>query len=1105
MDHQTLHAASDDNFFRVGSSSHTNGQYGVRETRMEGSVTIRLERHDPVPTYQPQLQVKPSEYTWLDENDSCIIYHKFKNSLDVHYLWKDDETRHPWTVEFDIGEIMASEVSCDHHQTPHRKSMLSYEFSSLNDYKRFQSMFRGKRFIRDYDITSIDFGRSDILKKKKQCIKSWELNADITLTIPVSQKAPTGSHPSWVIKHLEIPTSWMKWERTKTKAVKAEYKKACKEPSAVDDPAPVRRRSSLLEAFSRTKQHSPSVSSTEDETRATPGLAPKWSKFVIEFSEGKVRDDFFQEVTELPFPPSPYLSQSPPATQYSSPPAQSVSTSSYHQMTPETPPTKPPSLHKIPVSNQNADLRPDDREAVNLQQFTSSLLRDDYMRTGGPSAAPRPISASPSQFYRKLVNSEDEFRVLRIEGGKHQSPLSCSLFVERLDTPPKYEAVSYCWGIEAATRKIREGNLKGCLVSEHLWRALKRLRMPSEDRLVWIDAICINQQDVDERNHQLALMRRIYAKALRTIIWIGDFDPDKKSCKRGFLDDGDTGWTLCVSPGLAETEHENAVEDLRTDLGRLELQSRSKGKSDVWWRRLWCIQEFHFSAFEPSVYIGTHAVKWDHFYDLFEEENHPLATFRQLRHKTPKTLGGLLALTGEFNSSDPRDRVFALLGMASAAGAAIPPDYRHSVIRVIEEAVMYLIEESSTVDILLDGRATRLAWGKDRLTGVMPTWIPDLTKLLKAGYMFDSNTDDVLDSHKYNAGLSRGKSSRKPSVRLSPSATHFSTVDNIEYDIPRTMHCCAWYFDVIEKRTTREKLPPFEESPNGYLIYNSRQTRGRIIDWILNELEYDFDALSKSKKRVKHDLDLNPRIGLLLLDYLLEGRRSHVDELKRRVKPPERDVTKSYASQLKEDLEYVNEESNMYRVDVKADISYIRERWTSKIAREQNNERFIPERLEPALRSRNKSIQDDFDVARDLGNLFAYARGTLDRFYLNKTNFDAPMRKDVLGCSSIAEVKKLSTQFESGNIDIEIHEYNAKSRERDFFKTKAGFLGLGPACLEVGDKIVVPLSASRPFILREDREQSGYHTFIGEAVVPSIMSGRWATLEEDSWKEFKIK
>jgi hypothetical protein len=362
----------------------------------------------------------------------------------------------------------------------------------------------------------------------------------------------------------------------------------------------------------------------------------------------------------------------------------------------------------------------------------------------------------------------------------------------------------------------------------------------------------------------------------------------------------------------------------------------------------------------------------------------------------------------------------------------------------------------------------------------------------------------VIDSYKYKAGLPR---SRKPFVTLDPAATRWSADGSQEYEIPRAMNCRAWYFDVITNRITGAEMPRYEKSPNGFLIYNSRQIRGKIIDWILDKLEYDFDALSKSKKRTKHDLDPNPRMGLLLLDYLLEGQRSHVEELASRIRPPERNIVRSYEHQRDEDLKYVREESKAFIVDADADLAYIQERWRLKITREEINQRFIPQRLEAASRTNNKTIQDDFEIARDLGNLYAYVRGTRDRFYLDRTNFDAPMRKDVLRCSTVAEVKKLGTQFEAGDVNIEIHEYNAKSRERDFFKTKtkAGFLGLGPACLEVGDKIVVPLSASRPFILREDPQQSGLHTLVGEAVVPSIMSGKWATLEKESFQVFKIK
>jgi hypothetical protein len=264
--------------------SRADGQYDSGRVLMNGPVTILLDEHKTLHLLRPQIQIKLADYTWFDEDNKPVLHHSFNDSLKHHHLWKDDETQTPWTVDFDIGEIGASKVRCssDHH-LPHDKLMLSYKFANFTDYQRFQTTFRGKSFIRDYDITFIDCSRHDTLKEKKQCIKSWKSNAKLSLTIPVSLRSP-GPNSSWKIKHIEIMASWMAWESVKTKAVKAEYRKTHKTPSLFQEPTPIRRRSSLLQAFVRSKHSSPSVSSTEEESTASPSFAQQWPSFVIRFS-----------------------------------------------------------------------------------------------------------------------------------------------------------------------------------------------------------------------------------------------------------------------------------------------------------------------------------------------------------------------------------------------------------------------------------------------------------------------------------------------------------------------------------------------------------------------------------------------------------------------------------------------------------------------------------------------------------------------------------------------------------------------------------------------------------------------------------------------------
>lgn len=451
----------------------------------------------------------------------------------------------------------------------------------------------------------------------------------------------------------------------------------------------------------------------------------------------------------------------------------------------------------------------------------------NVVKTSFHQAAPR---ISPHQ--RLSSNAPDEFRVLRVVRGNAGLPLLCNLDHHRLASPPKYEAVSYCWGIEPSSREIAGGDLKGFPISEHLWRALQRLRMPEKDRLLWIDALCIDQHSVDERNHQIALMRSIYTTAFRTIIWIGDLQgPARRTCSRAFADDGDTDLTLCVHPGLAETEHENAVEDLRRDLEHLQELNTANGRADVWWRRLWCVQEFHFSARSPSVYIGPHAVKWIHFctlFDTFTYFSNPLGPFLKLQKDVPSSLHELITMTGSFHCSDPRDRVFALLGMAKEAGPILAPDYRRSVIRVIEDACLYLIREAATLDVLLDERTTRSIWGREKLLDIIPTWIPDFTCPLGASL--------IIDDHKNNAGLVRDLPPQLPVVELSDCPTPLFSIDT-QYDMPRILRVRGVYFDTIVRRTRESDVPPHQRSPGGSLIYNSLKERGHIIDQILNKLE----------------------------------------------------------------------------------------------------------------------------------------------------------------------------------------------------------------------------------------------------------------------------
>lgn len=90
-----------------------------------------------------------------------------------------------------------------------------------------------------------------------------------------------------------------------------------------------------------------------------------------------------------------------------------------------------------------------------------------------------------------------------------------------------YEAISWCWGNTPPSQPIRIRTEHGdfCFkVSKNLEQALRRLRLPDRYRTLWIDTICIHQDDLQEKSRQVGLMSETFGRAQRVSIWLGDED-----------------------------------------------------------------------------------------------------------------------------------------------------------------------------------------------------------------------------------------------------------------------------------------------------------------------------------------------------------------------------------------------------------------------------------------------------------------------------------------------------------------------------------------------------------------------------------------------------
>lgn len=152
------------------------------------------------------------------------------------------------------------------------------------------------------------------------------------------------------------------------------------------------------------------------------------------------------------------------------------------------------------------------------------------------------IEATAPQFQYQPLESHDSIRILTLSPGRPNDPLRGTLEVVCIDSAGVYEPISYAWA-EPGPPNCRyeiflgDGDQERCLQLRggNLFAALRRFRSQDTQRRLWADQICINQDDLGERNEQVQFMNRIYANASRVLIWLGLDDEDEAESAFGLI------------------------------------------------------------------------------------------------------------------------------------------------------------------------------------------------------------------------------------------------------------------------------------------------------------------------------------------------------------------------------------------------------------------------------------------------------------------------------------------------------------------------------------------------------------------------------------------
>ncbi|KAH6652497.1 heterokaryon incompatibility protein-domain-containing protein [Truncatella angustata] len=330
--------------------------------------------------------------------------------------------------------------------------------------------------------------------------------------------------------------------------------------------------------------------------------------------------------------------------------------------------------------------------------------------------------ANTTTLYKSL--NAGEIRLARLEPGAARTPITISLILVNIESCPVYDALSYVWG---DVRKVAPICCDGLStdVTLNLHQALARVRLPHHSRLIWADALCINQGDPQERNRQVGLMAKIYSHARFVLACFGEAPDGRAEEVASLLNEYGP---LLSQSHVADVLLPRPGEDLRRWIALSFVMTSS------WFERAWVLQEVGLAkdprvlygpeefryrdlmvtvawvrtgATELAFHIGlgaylihTNWIDWSHKW------------LENSLHRDYK-LVDLLDHGALLDCQDPRDRIFAFLSHPLAKNIErLAPDYTKSKLEIYQETTVFLLKDAGvrvfssvehTVQTLCDG------------------------------------------------------------------------------------------------------------------------------------------------------------------------------------------------------------------------------------------------------------------------------------------------------------------------------------------------------------------------------------------------------------------
>lgn len=358
--------------------------------------------------------------------------------------------------------------------------------------------------------------------------------------------------------------------------------------------------------------------------------------------------------------------------------------------------------------------------------------------------------------YKPLNTSKAEIRLLLLKPSPCRNDrLRCSFKTVSLDKFPSFEALSYVWGDSTSQENLRlKCRRLGFVVAKQnatitrsLDTALRHIRNSKKKRLFWIDAVCINQADNEEKSSQIPLMSRIYSQAFRIIAWMGEgFDGSDIAIEA--LEQMSHSQEMHLLP-----EHDHYVHVKKFDLESEELRCLIAQFFKLpWWQRIWTIQE-RTLAKQVTFQCGTRCMDGavlplavanflTHSMDCCKAINHwfsePLSSGPSIHDVARESLHEFISINNQFGNgqlkfldlvtasrnklaTSEHDKLYGLLGLdIQQTYSSLPINYSTPSSDVYAQFVHLSIGQTGSLDVLSHCVGYR---GRN-----LPSFVPDFAE-----------------------------------------------------------------------------------------------------------------------------------------------------------------------------------------------------------------------------------------------------------------------------------------------------------------------------------------------------------------------------------------